>query len=72
MADKEDILSTPSIRDIITASGLGMKDFAGKYHIPKRTVEDWVYGKRNPPGYVLELLEYRISKELEDLKKGKT
>lgn len=37
-------------------------DFSRQYHIPLRTLEDWESGKRNPPNYVLELLE-RVVKE---------
>lgn len=37
-------------------------EFSRHYHIPLRTLEDWESGKRNPPNYVLELLE-RVVKE---------
>ena len=37
-------------------------EFSRLYHIPLRTLEDWESGKRNPPNYVLELLE-RVVKE---------
>lgn len=34
--------------------------FSEKYHIPKRTIQDWETEKRNPPKYVIELLEFRV------------
>ena len=37
-------------------------EFSRQYHITLRTLEDWESGKRNPPNYVLELLE-RVVKE---------
>lgn len=37
-------------------------EFSRQYQIPLRTLEDWESGKRNPPNYVLELLE-RVVKE---------
>ena len=37
-------------------------EFSRQYHIPLRTLQDWESGKRNPPNYVLELLE-RVVKE---------
>ena len=37
-------------------------EFSRQYHIPLLTLEDWESGKRNPPNYVLELLE-RVVKE---------
>ena len=37
-------------------------EFSRQYHIPLRTLEDWESGKRNPPNYVLELLERKTQK----------
>lgn len=33
-------------------------EFSKLYHIPIRTVTDWESGKRLPPAYIVELLEY--------------
>ena len=40
--------------------GLNRKEFALMYEIPIRTIEDWEYGKRKMPEYVLRLLTYKV------------
>jgi hypothetical protein len=34
-------------------------------HIPVRTIQDWETEKRNPPAYVVELLEFRVRYDIE-------
>lgn len=53
------------IKEIRNASGLTQEAFAKKYNIPKRTLEGWESGKRNPPGYVLMLLERVVQEDRE-------
>lgn len=60
------------IKEIRNASGLTQEAFAIKYNIPKRTLEGWEAGKRNPPGYVLELLERVVKEDTEKTEKEKT
>lgn len=48
--------------EIRALSGLTQQAFSEKYGIPKRSIENWEGGKRNPPEYVIKLLE-RIVKE---------
>ena len=43
--------------------GLSQGTFAGKYHIPKATLQDWEHGRRTPPEYVVELLEKNYEME---------
>ena len=43
--------------------GLSQAEFAKKYGIPKRTIEDWDRGTRNPPKYVLDLLERVVEED---------
>lgn len=50
-------------REIRTLSGLTQQAFSEKYEIPKRTVEDWESGRRNPPGYVIALLERAVKED---------
>ena len=52
--------------EIRMLSGLTQKEFSERYNIPKRSIENWDAGSRNPPDYLIELLE-RIVKE--DIKK---
>ena len=39
------------------------KEFSDYFGIPKRTVEDWDAEKRKCPGYLLELMEYKLKNE---------
>ena len=47
--------------------GLTQKALSEYTGIPKRTIEDWETGKRNPPDYMLSLIEVK----LDFLKKNK-
>lgn len=46
--------------------GISRAAFSRKYNIPLRTLEDWDAGKKNPPDYVLDMLE-RIVREDKDM-----
>lgn len=53
------------IKEIRKYSGLTQDAFSKKYNIPKRTLEGWESGKRNPPEYVLILLERVVQEDSE-------
>lgn len=44
--------------------GLNRKEFAFRYGIPLRTIEDWEYGKRKMPDYLLRLLAYKVKMDI--------
>ena len=50
------------IKQIRQLSGLNVRQFIGRYHIPYTTYHDWETGKAKPPIYVLELLD-RVVRE---------
>jgi len=50
-----------TIKEIRAATGLTQKAFSDLLHIPKRTVENWEGGKREPPDYIVELIEFRLA-----------
>lgn len=52
-----------TFKELRNFSELSQKDFSEKYEIPKRTVEDWESGRRNPPGYVIALLERAVKED---------
>ena len=39
-------------------------EFAARYQIPFRTIQNWETGVRKPPDYILNLLEQRIQEDL--------
>ena len=45
--------------------GLSQANFGKKYNIPVRTIQDWETEKRNPPAYVVELLEFKVRYDIE-------
>lgn len=52
------------IRTMRKRLGLSIPAFSKKYGIPARTLEDWESGRRKPPGYVFEILEKEIIKDI--------
>ena len=46
------------------SSGMKRKEFAKYLNIPYRTMQDWELGKRSMPKYVLELIDFKVRKEL--------
>lgn len=44
--------------------GVTQREFAARYHIPFRTVQNWEAGVRQPPEYMVSLLENRIRTDL--------
>lgn len=53
-----------NIREMRTRLGDTQSEFAARYNIPFRTVQNWETGVRKPPQYVADLLESRIRADL--------
>ncbi len=53
-----------NIREMRSALGDTQSEFAARYNIPFRTIQNWEAGVRNPPEYVINLLESRIKADL--------
>lgn len=53
-----------NIREMRTNLGDTQSEFATRYHIPFRTVQNWETGQRKPPEYIMKLLESRIREDL--------
>ena len=52
------------IRELRERLGETQREFALRYHIPFRTVQNWETGIRKPPEYIIELLEMRVREDL--------
>lgn len=52
------------IREMRTRLGETQNEFAARYSIPFRTVQNWETGIRKPPEYIIELLESRVKTDL--------
>lgn len=55
-----------NIRGIVEDAGIKMIDFARKFNIPYRTVQDWLAGLRHPPLYVPALIGYVLLSECQE------
>lgn len=53
-----------TIYEMRTAFGDTQNEFAKRYNIPFRTIQNWETGVRKPPEYVVALLESRIQSDL--------
>lgn len=57
-----------NIREMRTLLGDTQSEFAARYNIPFRTVQNWEAGVRTPPEYMISLLEDRIRSDLTNRK----
>ena len=46
-----------TIKELRELTGLTQAGFSEKYGIPKRSIENWEGEKREPPTYLIKLLE---------------
>ena len=53
-----------TIREMRTSLGNTQGEFAARYNIPFRTVQNWEAGVRNPPEYIINLLADRVRADL--------
>lgn len=57
-----------NIREMRTRMGNTQSEFAARYNIPVRTIQNWEAGVRKPPEYIVDLLEQRIRDDLANRK----
>lgn len=53
-----------NIREMRAALGDTQSEFAIRYNIPFRTIQNWETGKRTPPEYVVSMLGCRVNADL--------
>ena len=53
-----------NIREMRTKLGDTQSEFAARYNIPFRTVQNWETGVRKPPAYIVSLLERQVKEDL--------
>ena len=52
------------IREMRMELGDTQREFADRYHIPFRTIQNWENGVRKPPEYIMNLLEHQVKEDL--------
>lgn len=55
-----------TIKEIRALTGLSQVKFCEKYRIPLNTFARWEQGKREPPDYLVELLEFKVGEDLKN------
>ena len=53
-----------SIKELRALTKLSQRDFADRYNIPRRTIENWESETTKCPDYVVELLEFRVKHDV--------
>lgn len=53
-----------TIKEIRQLTNLTQQKFCDKYGIPLVTLRKWEQGHRSPPGYLVELLEFKVKEDL--------
>lgn len=53
-----------NIREMRKRLGDTQNEFAMRYNIPFRTIQNWETGVRKPPEYIMKLLEQRVQEDL--------
>lgn len=56
------------IKELRELTNLTQKEFAKRYHIPKRTLENWEGGQRSPSETILYLLERAVKEDYKMMK----
>ncbi len=46
-----------TIKELCTEYGLGQTEMARRFNIPVRTIQNWHAGVRNPPDYVVSMMD---------------
>lgn len=57
-----------NIKELRNLTNMTQREFGEYLKIPQRTIENWESEQRTPPEYVIELIEYKIKKEIEIMK----
>lgn len=53
-----------TIKEIRASTSLSQVKFCEKYHIPLNTFVRWEQGRREPPDYLVELLEFKVREDM--------
>ena len=52
-----------TFKELRQGSGMTQQQFAEYFGIPKRTIENWERGANKCPGYLLDLMAYKLNNE---------
>ncbi len=52
-----------TVKEIVKQSGMNMTSFASYFDIPYHTIQNWSYGVRSCPDYLVKLMLYKLRRE---------
>ena len=61
--EEDEIISAVRAGDfarLVELSGLNASGFARKFGLSLRTLQNWIYGERKPPEYIIKLLGFAV------------
>lgn len=58
-----------TVKEICEKYGLGQTDLARRFDIPLRTVQDWHAERRDPPAYVVKMMDTILTHDREQAEK---
>lgn len=59
-------MRSAEIKEAREAAGLSQKEMSDRLHIPRRTIEDWERGVREPAAWVAELVTEKLQRIREE------
>ena len=65
-------MSEKTIKDICTEYGLSQTALSRRFDIPWRTVQNWYAGVRNPPDYVVRMMDEILRNDAQANESGGT
>ena len=54
------------IYDIFQKYGVGYEEISLRFGIPRLEAQEWASGKKEPPGYVLRMIEELLERDRQD------
>ena len=49
-----------TFQELRAESGMNLTEFSKFFEIPYRTVQNWEYGQRECPDYLIKLMEFKL------------
>ena len=56
-------MTSTHIKELAAANGMSCRKLAERFGIPYRTMEDWAAGRREPPVYVIMMMQEILSEQ---------
>ena len=58
-----------TVKELRAQTGLSQSQFAARFQIPVRTLQQWEQGRQEPPAYVVAMIQIILEYEKKEKKK---